>query len=156
MTKPMDMVYMFIKTELAMRASGKTISNMVSVRRFGPITVNTKVITPKVKNMVRVYISGKMAPCTTVTGSRIGLKDTVNTNGKTAVNTLENGKTTTCMVKVFTLGPTAEDMMDNTKWTKSTVLESINGQITEFTKETGSMESNMEEANIFSKTETSK
>ena len=156
MTKPMDMVYTFIKMELAMKVNGKTISNMVSVRRFGPITVNMKDITQKVKNMVRVYISGKMAPCTTVIGSKTGLKDTVNTNGKTAVNTLENGKITTCMVKVFTLGPTAEDMMANMKWTKNTASESINGQITEFTKETGSMVSNMEEENIFFKTVTSK
>ena len=139
-----------------MRVNGKTISNMDSVRRFGPITVNMKDITQKVKNMVRVYISGKMAQCTTVIGSKTGLKVTVNTNGRTAVNTLENGKTTTCMAKVFTLGPTAEDMMANTKWTKSTASESINGQITEFTKETGSMVSNMEEENIFFKTVTSK
>ena len=156
MTKQMDMVYTFIKTELVMRVNGKTISNMDSVRRFGPITVNMKDITQKVKNMVKVCISGKMALCTTVIGTKIELKDTENTNGKMAVSTLENGRTITCMEKVYTLGPTAEDMKANTKWTKSTVLESINGQITESTKETGSTESNMEEENIFFKTATSK
>jgi len=156
MTKPMDMVYMFIRTELAMKVNGKTISNTDSVRRFGPITVNMKVITQKVKNMVRACISGKMAPCTTVIGTRTGLKDTVNTNGRMAVNTSVNGKTTTCMAKVYTLGLTAEDMKANTKWTKNTVSECINGLITESTKETGSMVSNMEEGNIFFKTVTSK
>ena len=60
------------------------------------------------------------------------------------------------MAKEFTLGPMADDMRVTTKWTKSTVLESINGQITESTKETGSTESNMEEENIFFKTATSK
>jgi len=156
MIKLMDMVFMYIKTELAMKVNGKTISNMDSERRFGPITVNMKVITQKVKNMVRVYISGKMALCTTEIGTKTGSKDMVNTNGRMAVSTSENGKTTTCMAKVFTLGPMVGDMMANMKWTRNTVSESINGQITESTKETGSMVSNMEEANIFSKTVTSK
>jgi len=49
MIKLMDMVFMYIKTELAMKVNGKTISNMDSERRFGPITVNMKVITQKVK-----------------------------------------------------------------------------------------------------------
>jgi hypothetical protein len=156
MTKLMDMVFTCIKTELAMKVNGRTIYNTDLVRRFGPTTVNMKAITQKVKNMVRVFISGKTALCTTVTGMRIGSKDTVNTNGRMAVNILENGKTIICMVKVCTLGPTEEDMKGSTKWTRSTVSESINGQITESTKETGSMESNMDEANIFFRTETSK
>ena len=134
-----------------MKVNGKTISNTDSVRRFGPITVNMKVITQKVKNMVRVYISGKMAPCTTETGLKTELKDTVNTNGKTAECTLDNGKIIICMVKEFTLGPMVEDMKASMKWTKNMDLVSTSGQMVEFTKETGLMENNMAKANIYYK-----
>ena len=156
MTKPTDMAFTYIKTERDMRANGKTISNMDSEKRFGPTTANTKATTQKAKNMVRVFISGKMAQCTMVIGTRTGLKDMVNTNGRMAVSTLENGKIIICMVKVFTLGLMVGDMKGSMKWTRSTVLVYINGLITEYMKETGSMASNMAEASTFSRTATSK
>jgi len=156
MTKLMDMVCTFIKTELVMKENGKTIFNMDSEKRFGPITVNMKVITLEVRNMERVYITGKMVPCIMVIGMKTLLKVMETTNGKMAVNTSENGKTTTCTVKEFTLGPTAENTKAPTKWTKNTVSECINGPITESMKATGLTVSNMEEANTFYKTAISK
>ena len=55
------------------------------------------------------------------------------------------------MVKEFTLGPMVEDMKASMKWTKNMDLVSINGQMAEFTKETGLMENNMAKANIYYK-----
>ena len=87
MIKPMDMVFTCIKTELVMRVSGKMIFSTGLVRRFGPITVNMKDITKKVKNMEKVYIFGKMAQCTTEIGMKTELKAMVNINGRMAVST---------------------------------------------------------------------
>lgn len=87
MIKPMVMVFTCIKTELDMRVNGKMIFSTGLVKRFGPITVNMKGITKKVKNMEKVCIFGKMAPCTMAIGTKTELKDMENINGRTAVNT---------------------------------------------------------------------
>jgi hypothetical protein len=152
MIKQMVMVYTSIKTVHVMRVNGKTISNMVLVKKFGQITVNTKDIILKVKSTVKVYIFGKMDLCIMVTGLKTELKDTENINGKMVDSISENGKTTTCTVKVYTLGPMAEDMKVNMKWIKNMVSESITGLTTEYMRVIGSMENNMVEENTFFKT----
>ena len=54
MIKLMDMVSTFIKTELDTKVNGKTISNMVSEKKYGQITVNMRDTIQKAKSMEKV------------------------------------------------------------------------------------------------------
>lgn len=156
MIKLMDMVSTSIKTVQDTKVSGKTIFNMGSEKKYGQITVNMRDTIQKAKSMVKVSIFGKTAQCTMETGSKTELKAMENINGKMAVCILENGKITICMEKVFTLGLMAEDMKVNMKWIKSMALEFTNGQTVVYTREIGSMASNMELENTYCKMESSK
>ena len=50
MTRLMDMEYMFIKTKLDMKESGKMIFSMVKEKKFGQTIQCMKAIIMKVKN----------------------------------------------------------------------------------------------------------
>ena len=71
MIKLMDMEFTFIKMALNTRATGKTISNMASERKYGPTAQNTRDITLGERSMERDCICGRMDPCTKANGSKI-------------------------------------------------------------------------------------
>ena len=71
MIKPTGRAFIFIRMERGMRATGKTISNMASERKYGPTAQNTRDITLGERSMERDCICGRMDPCTKANGSKI-------------------------------------------------------------------------------------
>ena len=153
MIRPMVMEYMFIKMEPDTKENGKMICSMVKAKRYGLITLCTRVTTMRERNMEKDSIFGKTAPVTMATGSKIELKAKVFTNGKMVVPIQVPGKIITCTAKVYTPGLMAENTKDNMKWIKSTAMEFTNGPMAEFMKVTGIMVNSMAKENIFCKME---
>ena len=151
MIKLTDTEFTFTKMVRDTKENGRMIFNTGSEKKSGPIIVNTKGTTQKVKNTVRVYTYGKMAQCITEIGLKTESKDTVNINGKTAGCMLVSGKIIICMDKGYIHGLMEDDMKVSTKWIKNMDLASTNGLMVEFTKEIGLMENNMDKENIYYK-----
>ena len=68
MTKQMDMAHIFMSTEPATKAIGKTISSMDMELKPGQMVLNTMDTTKKVKSMETAHISGQMDPNTAAIG----------------------------------------------------------------------------------------
>jgi len=153
MTRLMDMEYMFIKTELDTKESGKMIFSMVKEKKYGQTIQCMKAIIMKVKNTEKDSIFGKMDPVTMEIGLKTELKVKAFTNGKMVVPTLVPGRTIICMAKVSTHGLTVDVTKDNMKWIKNMAMEFTNGQMVEFMKAIGIMVNNMVKENIFCKME---
>jgi uncharacterized protein YnzC (UPF0291/DUF896 family) len=86
MIKLMDMEPILIKSEPSMRKTVKIISNMVIVRKFGPIALIMKNTTQRERSREESSKYRKIYLCTMKIGMRTELKDTENINGNTVEN----------------------------------------------------------------------
>jgi len=84
-------------TVLSISAIGRTMCNMVGVRRLGPMARDLKVITKRAGNMDREFITGPMALVSMEDGPITKLMGMETTRGLMGASSKETGKTTICM-----------------------------------------------------------
>ena len=87
--------------------------------------------------MEKELTSGQMEGHTMVTGTRTELKDMAPTHGSMDESTSGNGRIIICMAMVSTSGRMADAMKATTSTIRSTVSESMNGQMGGSTRGTG-------------------
>ena len=112
-----------------MKAIGNLIYNMVQVRKFGLMDLDTKEIMSTVRNSVKAPMSGLTVALTMGTGWTTESKGTALTHGSMEENMSDNGAITTCTGMAFTFGKTADAMKDTMNLTKSMGLGSMSGQM---------------------------
>ena len=144
MIKQMAVAVIYSIKVLSIMVSGKIISKMGMVQKYGQTEQNMKVVIEMGKKVEKGNLLGQMGLLLKVILLTILQKDKVFTNGLMVGTMQENGKKIKCMVKVFFNGLMVEHIKVALEMIKEMVLVSIIGQMVEDMKAYGKMGNRME------------
>ena len=130
----------YIKMELPILESGRTISSMAMVRKNGQTEPGTKAAFLKASRKATAGLSGETTASTKENSKTTISRGSVTISGLTQGNTKASGRTTKCTESGILSGPTEENTKDHTSTIGKKAKESSPGQTEGATREAGRTE----------------